>query len=399
MAYNHLTEEELRRLHKRHPSVAPLQRLLEESGHDDVKSKIIEKIVKFCKHCQLHSRAPGRFKFKITDEENMLFNKTVEIDIAKIGDSNVLHVIDLATGFNAARYLPDDSAASVWNAFRMCWIDVLIGPPEYVRVDAGTNVASAEFAANASSLNIAVQQVPVEAHNSIGKIERSHGILRRVFVIIKEELKESGAKFDRNLVLQMACKAINDTAGPDKKIPTLLVFGAYPRLVEKSSPTPDIMKRAKAIDKAMEELRKLYVTRKVRDALAMRNGPNVAAMLALPLNSQIRVWREHGNGHQRGAWKGPFTLVSRDGYDCLIDNGGPKPVKFHIAALHHGMTPKTSREVTMFWKSPLLRKRSRFPWPNSKTTLPPEAEADPKDRPISPKSRSNSAKDYEIVII
>ncbi len=32
-------------------------------------------------------------------------------------------------------------------------------------------------------------------------------------------------------MLQMAFKVVNDTAGPDGLVATLLVFGAYPRIV------------------------------------------------------------------------------------------------------------------------------------------------------------------------
>jgi hypothetical protein len=35
----------------------------------------------------------------------------------------------------------------------------------------------------------------------------------------------------------MAVKAINDTADPDGLVPTLLVFGAYPRMTEFDPPT------------------------------------------------------------------------------------------------------------------------------------------------------------------
>jgi hypothetical protein len=36
----------------------------------------------------------------------------------------------------------------------------------------------------------------------------------------------------------MAFKAINDTAGPDGLVPTLLVFGAYPRMAELDALSP-----------------------------------------------------------------------------------------------------------------------------------------------------------------
>ena len=45
----------------------------------------------------------------------------------------------------------------------------------------------------------------------------------------------------------MAVKAINDTAGPDGLVPTLLVFGAYPRLTNSDPPSPGIIKHVEAV--------------------------------------------------------------------------------------------------------------------------------------------------------
>jgi hypothetical protein len=39
----------------------------------------------------------------------------------------------------------------------------------------------------------------------------------------------------------MAFKAINDTTGPDSLVPTLLVYGALPRIVEYDAPSPTII--------------------------------------------------------------------------------------------------------------------------------------------------------------
>ena len=38
----------------------------------------------------------------------------------------------------------------------------------------------------------------------------------------------------------MAVKAVNDTAGLDGLVPTLLVFGAFPRLSPSDPPSPSI---------------------------------------------------------------------------------------------------------------------------------------------------------------
>ncbi len=55
----------------------------------------------------------------------------------------------------------------------------------------------------------------------------------------------------------MAIKAVNDSAGLNGLIPTLLVFGAFPRMTELDPPTPSIAVRAIVIKKAMNEIAKI----------------------------------------------------------------------------------------------------------------------------------------------
>ena len=95
--------------------------------------------------------------------------------------------------------------------------------------------------------------MPVEAYYSIGKIERYYSLLRRVYKIIRTELKDK--ETDDIICLQIAIKAINDIAGPDGLVLTLLVFRAYPWITLVDLPSPSIIKRATAIRKAIEELR------------------------------------------------------------------------------------------------------------------------------------------------
>ena len=97
----------------------------------------------------------------------------------------------------------------------------------------------------------------------------------------------------------MAFKALNDTASPDSLVPTLLVFSAYPRMVESDAPSPSVTQRANAIKKAMAEIRKLRAERQVADALNMRNGPKTDAVHDLPPNSPVLVWREGNTGQAR----------------------------------------------------------------------------------------------------
>jgi hypothetical protein len=137
---------------------------------------------------------------------------------------------------------------------------------------------------------IKVKKVPVKAHNGVGQVERYYAPLRHAYKIIQDKLKNE--HIDKEIMLQMAVKAINDSAGPDSIVPTLLVFGAYSRLTKIDPPSPLVTKRAEAIRAATKEVCRLYAERRVKDALAMCNSPDTKNTLDLPLQSDVCVWRE-----------------------------------------------------------------------------------------------------------
>lgn len=307
-----LTETGLRRLHRRfgHPSIERLHRLLERAGHE-VSSHAIEKIRDFCHHCQVHGSSPRRFKFTLHEDAN--FNHSIIVDIMYIDGRPVSHIIDEATRFNAARWLSDISARTTWDTLRLAWIDTYLGPPDFVTGDAGKNFVSREFSQLASSVGTIAQSVPVEAHWSIGVVERYHAVLRRAYEIIQDETPD----LSKDAKLQMAVKAVNDTAGPDRLVPTLLVFGAYPRMVDYDPPAPSVAARAAALKKATVEVRKLHAQRQVQDALNTRNGPSTTLLHRLPLNSNVLVWREGKTGYS-GKWTSPYTLLGIDNETCTV---------------------------------------------------------------------------------
>jgi hypothetical protein len=177
----------------------------------------------------------------------------------------------------------------------MCWIDTYLGPPDLVTHDVGKNFVSKEFKEYANTMGIRTKAVLVEAHNSIGMVEQYHRPLRRAYQIITVEIPD----IDKDIALQMAFKAINNTTGPDGLVPTLLVFSAYPRMVELDTPSPSVTQWANAVKKAMVEICKLRAERQVANALNMRNGPKTDAVHNLPLNSPVLVWREGNTGQAR----------------------------------------------------------------------------------------------------
>jgi hypothetical protein len=85
------------------------------------------------------------------------------------------------------------------------------------------------------------------------------------------------------MILQIAVKAVNNLVGPNRIIPTLLVFSVYPRLTEIDPLSLSVTKRVEAIRVVTKEVYYLYVERQVKDALTICNSPDTKITLNLPL--------------------------------------------------------------------------------------------------------------------
>jgi hypothetical protein len=130
----------------------------------------------------------------------------------------------------------------------------------------------------------------------------------------------------------MAVKAVNDTAGSNSLTPTLLIFGAFPRISHDSPFSPSITKRAKAVNQAIKELRKHMAARQMNAALNTRNGPDSAAYspMNLPLQSEMRVWRENEG------WQGSFKVIAHDGQNVILElPNGPAVFRSTMVAPYH----------------------------------------------------------------
>ena len=77
-------------------------------------------------------------------------------------------------------------------------------------------------------MGIKVRIIPIKAHNLVGIVERYYGLIRRAYSIITTEIPD----ISKDMALQMAFKAINDIAGPNRLVLTLLVYSAYPRIAK-----------------------------------------------------------------------------------------------------------------------------------------------------------------------
>lgn len=316
-----LTEVELRRLHRRfgHPTVLRIQNVLDAAG-EEYNLELLQEINKYCHQCQMNGKSPGRFKFTVKDPMDFNYNVFADIMYMKPGDSTskaLVQLVDEATDFIAAAYLGDDekakSAKHVLDLIRYIWSHRFIGNPQFYTVDSG-NEFKGEFKKGVELEGSILVQMPIEAHHSVGRVESNHSVLRRAINVITADMRLdlTKPKATDDMILQMAVKACNDTIGPKGYIPTLLVFGTYPRTSNNSPPTPSNILRAEAINKAMKAVRAERAKRQISDALGIRNGPSTALTLALPLGSEVKVWRENKG------WRGPYKLLFIDSQTVTV---------------------------------------------------------------------------------
>jgi hypothetical protein len=137
-----LIEIEIRRLHRRfdHFSARRLYEILTRSNHDNVESRVIEHLNKYCHHCQMFDKFSERFSFSIRNSD-LEFNFNILMNILyieiKIEDENkfVLHLMNETIRFQIDKWLKDISTRHVWDQFRICWIDTYLRSSDVITND------------------------------------------------------------------------------------------------------------------------------------------------------------------------------------------------------------------------------------------------------------------------
>ncbi|KAK6218065.1 hypothetical protein QIS74_06611 [Colletotrichum tabaci] len=264
-AGNHMAEVRLRRLHRRF-------------GHPSRPST---------SQAPLQSRS-GAKALTVSDSPSetlgsALSNYDIVVDIMHPdGNKPALHVVDSATALKAARFLEDISAKSTWEALRLCWIDVYQGPPDWIVADAGRNSTAAKFRHKAKAMSIDVKAIPVKNH---------HGD---------------------------AIKSVNDTAGPDGPVSTLLlvVLGAYPlerptTPLHRPTPSRDVPRPFSQGRRGRQEARRKAKSRR-RSRHAQRPWRN------------SRSDRGSARGAKRGDGPDHIDVSTSAGGTCVIDVHRPR---------------------------------------------------------------------------
>ena len=185
----------------------------------------VEKRAAECDICQRNMNAPNSSKVSLPPDD-IVFNKVVCMDIMSLGGKRVIHIVHNDTKFSAAEFLRNEIAKESWNVYMRAWVTSFIGYSDEIRADQGPQFRAKEFKTVGGMAWIKITLSGVEIHNSLGVGERYHDYLRKTDMKVRNEFPTVAAEFS----LKLAVKAMNDTAGQNGLLPTLLVFGVMPRI-------------------------------------------------------------------------------------------------------------------------------------------------------------------------
>ena len=109
----------------------------------------------------------------------------------------------------------------------------------------------------------------VEAYQVIRKIKKVYTLLCCIFNILKAKLRNNT---NNKVILQIAVKALNNTARLDSIILTLLIFKAYLRINIDSSLLLDIMQYTTAVYKAIKNIQAKRARKDINYAINIQNS-------------------------------------------------------------------------------------------------------------------------------
>lgn len=181
--------------------------------------------------------------------------------------------------------------------------------------DQGPQFQSRRWEGLCPSSGIELTLSGMEEHITLAEGERYLKYLRTIYSKVCSEYQSVGKEY----ALQLAVKAVNDTAGPDGLVSTLLVFGTLPRLpVSLVSPLRSQKERMETIDAARKEFVKIIAKRRVNSA-QKQNVPAAASKVpGVALGQKILLYR----GPSVGKWVGRFFVRGFFGKQVFVDFNG-----------------------------------------------------------------------------
>ena len=225
----------------------------------------------------------------------------------------VLGIVDKATGFHQAGYMPDRNATTAFQVLSDIWLRPFGLPLRFVCDPDHT--FRGQFEQRLMAMGVMVEHCPPEAHYIIGMVERRNAILRLTLEKVIDQLGVVSLDQVPTVLIQ-ACHSINSLPFTRGRSGYQAVFGRTPRLPDdvltdtqvlstSTQPFRDVDNpglRAELVrSEAMKALIDLNAQQQFRRAL-LRKTRNVKVPELLP-GQRCAVWRWTKKGvRKRGAW-------------------------------------------------------------------------------------------------
>lgn len=310
------TMPELRKLHRHffHPQPDRLYAVINKAGGEHAKPstlKQLQDVSRNCDLCQRLAKDPSRFRVALPPGD-IVFNRTVLLDIMYLDGKPLLHVVDKDTLFSAATFLSNgESTEDVWRAYVRCWVTPYIGYSDFMHTDQGPQLASDEWKALQLSAGIKRLESGVESHNSLGVGERYHAFLRRIYWRVRAAHSDLPVED----ALALSVWGMNQTAGPSGLVPTLMVFGVLPRMPVTPVNLPGQRDRVMAMHAARDEMAKHVAKSRLERAARSRVPASADAIIRAGMS--VLVYREKPVDR----WLGPYRVLSTNGKQVWLNVG------------------------------------------------------------------------------
>lgn len=317
------TDHELRQIHSRsgHPHWRRMANFLKRVSPGrcppDVR-KQLQRIVDACKACAIYGAPPRRVQVALPHDDGK-FNEEVIVDVFSLNQRPVLSVIDRDTRFLPCIILSQLNAAAIWDGILRAWSLRYLGHPKVIRTDEGSNFVAAEVQAWAGEAGVVLHAVGVERASSMGLGEQIHHPLRSSFL----KLKSENPTVSDELLLEVAVKSHNDSSGLNGLVPTLLVFGAFPRLPVRTGAEdlPSNTARARMRQTAMAEFNKAIDEMRL---VATEKCQAPSASDSLFPGDAVLVWYKKSK-----KWEGPYPLVSSVPHGFYVKSAKNRSAQLH----------------------------------------------------------------------
>ena len=313
------------KLHKQfcHATGPRLRKLLVNARvRDKEMLKLVENVANSCDICKKYRKTPP--KPIVTMPLAKVFNENVSMDLKDISSDNiksekVIHLIDHATRFSAARIIPSKKRDVVIQAVLEMW-HVTFGPMKQILTDNGGEFTNDHFAEMSEKLNTKIISTAAESPWSNGINERHNGLLGQMVLKTMED-----TKCDMKTALMWSVTAKNNLANVNGFTPSQLVFGqnaSFPSVLHNKLPALDnqysteyMRTNLNIMHTARENFIKAESCEKLKRALRMKTRTHTSKIFEI--GQSVYFKREDSS-----RWKGPGDVIGIQGETIVIKYSG-----------------------------------------------------------------------------